>query len=110
MLRGGCLATSLPDNVDLKTFLLIFSMRESDGVTYLKQENDEENNYLKYFSYFFPNKQILNKVMARGRHSLVLEVEMDHLQYCTNNFLGVQSVALSALHQNQSNKKSVAPS
>ena len=40
--------------------------------------------------------QILNKIMARGRHSLVLEAEMDHFQYCTNNFLGVESVAPSA--------------
>ena len=48
MLHAGCLATSLPENVHLKTFLLfllIFSMHESDGVTYLKQENDEEKNY-----------------------------------------------------------------
>ena len=45
---------------------------------------------------------MLNKIMARGRHSLVLEVEMDHFRYCTDNFLGVES------HQNQSNKKSVA--
>ena len=52
MLHAGCLATSLPENVHLKTFLLNFSMHESDGVTYLKQENDEEKNYLKYFSYF----------------------------------------------------------
>ena len=44
-------------------------------------------------------------MMARGRHSLVLEVEMDHLQYCTDNFVGVESVALLVLNQNQSNKK-----
>ena len=31
--------------------------------------------------------------MARGRHSLVLEVQMDHFRYCTDNFLGVESVA-----------------
>ena len=29
-------------------------------------------------------------------HSLVLEVEMDHFQYCTDNFLGIESVAPSA--------------
>ena len=53
MIRGGCLARSLPENVDLKTFLLIFSMHESDSVTYLKQENDEPKNNLKYFSIFY---------------------------------------------------------
>ena len=57
----------------LETFLLIFSMHESGGVTYLKQEKDEKKNHLKYFFHIsFPNKQILNKIMARGRHSLVL--------------------------------------
>ena len=39
---------------------------------------------------------MLNKIMARGRHSLVLEVEMDTFRYCTDNFLGVESVAPSA--------------
>ena len=79
MIHGGCLATSLPENVDLKIFLLIFSMHETGGVTYLKQEKDEEKNHLKYFFHIsFPNKQILNKIMACGRHSLVLEVEKDH--------------------------------
>ena len=53
MIRGGCLATSLPENVDLKTFLLIFFMHESNGVNYLKQENDEEKNHLNYFSIFY---------------------------------------------------------
>ena len=53
MIRGGCLATSLPENVDLNKFLLIFSMHESDDVTYLKQENDEQKNTLKYFSIFY---------------------------------------------------------
>ena len=53
MISGGCLATSLPENVDLKTFFLIFSMHGSDGVTYLKQEHDEEKNHLKYFSIFY---------------------------------------------------------
>ena len=49
-------------------------MHESGGVTYLEQENDEEKNQLKYFFHIsFPNKQILNKIMARGRHSLDLE-------------------------------------
>ena len=47
MIHGGCLATSLPENVDLKLNLLIFSKHESDGVTYLKQENDEQKNNLK---------------------------------------------------------------
>ena len=95
----------LPGNKDLKTFLLMFSMHESDDVTHLKRENDEERNNLKYFFHIlFPNKQILNKIMARGRYSLVLVVEMDHFRYCTDNFLGVESVA----HQNQPNKKSAA--
>ena len=40
--------------------------------------------------------QKLNKIMARARHSLGLDVEMDHFRYCTDNFLGVKSVALSA--------------
>ena len=40
--------------------------------------------------------QILNKIIDRGTHSLVLEVEMDHFRYCTDNFLGVESVAPSA--------------
>ena len=41
--------------------------------------------------------QILNKIMARGkRHSLDLEVDMDDFLYCTDNFLGVESVAPSA--------------
>ena len=40
--------------------------------------------------------KILNKIMAHGRHSLVLEVEMDHFRYCTDNFLGAESVALSS--------------
>ena len=53
MIRGGCLATSLPENVDLRKFLLFFSMHKSDGVTYSKQENDEQKNYLKYFSTFY---------------------------------------------------------
>ena len=53
MIHGGCLATSLPENVDLRKFLLFFSMHESDGVTYSKQENDEQKNYLKYFSIFY---------------------------------------------------------
>ena len=54
-------------------------MHESGGVTYLEQEKDKEKNHLKYFFHIsFPNKQILNKIMARGRHSLVLEVEKDH--------------------------------
>ena len=53
MIRGGCLATSLPENVDLRKFLLFFPMHESDGVTYSKQENDEQKNYLKYFSIFY---------------------------------------------------------
>ena len=53
MIRGGCLATSLPENVDLRKFLLFFSMHESDGVNYSKQENDEQKNYLKYFSIFY---------------------------------------------------------
>ena len=53
MIRGGCLATSLPWNVDLKTFLFIFSMHESNGVTYLKQENNKEKNHLNYFSIFY---------------------------------------------------------
>ena len=53
MIRGGCLATSLPENVDLRKFLLFFSVHESDGVTYSKQENDEQKNYLKYFSIFY---------------------------------------------------------
>ena len=54
MIRGGCLATSLPENVDLRTeFLLFFSMHESDSVTYLKQENYEQKNNLKYFSIFY---------------------------------------------------------
>ena len=53
MIRGGCLATSLPENVHLSKFLLFFSMHESDGVTYSKQENDEQKNYLKYFSIFY---------------------------------------------------------
>ena len=39
--------------------------------------------------------KILNKIMARGRHSLVLEVEMDHFRYCTDNFLGAESVVSS---------------
>ena len=39
--------------------------------------------------------QILNKIMAHARHSLVLEVEIDHFRYCTGNFLGVESVAPS---------------
>ena len=53
-------------------------MQESDGVTYSKQENDQQKNYLKYFSkFFFPICKMLNKIMASGRHSLVLEVEMD---------------------------------
>ena len=53
MIRGGCLATSLPENVDLRKFLLFFSMHESDSVTYLKQENYEQKNNLKYFSIFY---------------------------------------------------------
>ena len=53
MIRGGCLATSLPENVDLRKVSLFFSMHESDGVTYSKQENDEQKNYLKYFSIFY---------------------------------------------------------
>ena len=40
--------------------------------------------------------QILNKIMGRGRHSLVLEVKMNHFRYCTDNFLGAESVAPSA--------------
>ena len=40
--------------------------------------------------------QILNKIMACGRHSLVLQVEMDHFWYCNNNFLVVEIVAPSA--------------
>ena len=41
---------------------------------------------------------MLNKIMARGRHSLVLEVEMDDFSvlHCTDNFLGVESVTPSA--------------
>ena len=53
MIRGGCLATSLPENVDLENFYYFFSMHESDSVTYSKQENDEHKNYLKYFSIFY---------------------------------------------------------
>ena len=34
--------------------------------------------------------------MARARHSLGLDVEMDHFWCCTDNFLGVESVAQSA--------------
>ena len=49
MIRGGCLATSLQENVDLRKFLLFFSMHKSDGVTYSKQENDEQ-----LFEIFFP--------------------------------------------------------
>ena len=72
-------------------------MHESDCVTYLEQENDEQKNNLKYFFHIlFHNMQILNKIMARARHSLVLEVEMDHFQYCTDKILGVESVAPSA--------------
>ena len=52
MIRGGCLATSLPENVNMKKFLLLFSIHESECVTYLKQENDEQKNNLKYFPYF----------------------------------------------------------
>ena len=51
MIRGGCLATSLPENVE--NFYYFFSMHESDGVNYSKQENDEQKNYLKYFSIFY---------------------------------------------------------
>ena len=40
--------------------------------------------------------QIINKIMARGRHSFVLEVEMGHFRYCTDNFLGAESEAPSA--------------
>ena len=40
--------------------------------------------------------QKLNKIMARARHSLGLDVEMDNFRYCTDNFLGVKSVAPSA--------------
>ena len=72
-------------------------MHESGGVTYLEQENHEEKNHLKYFFHIsFPNRQILNKIMARGRHFLDLEVENYHFWYCTDNFLGVESVAPSA--------------
>ena len=72
-------------------------MHESDCVTYLEQENDEQKYNLKYFFHIlFPNMQILNKIMAHATHSLVLEVEMDHFQYCTDNFLGVESVVPSA--------------
>ena len=53
MIREGCLATSLPESVDLKKFLLFFSMHESDCVTYLKRENDEQKNNLKYLSIFY---------------------------------------------------------
>ena len=38
MIRGGCLATSLPENVDSRKYLLFFSMHESDGVTYLNKK------------------------------------------------------------------------
>ena len=38
----GCLATSLPENVNLKQILYNFSMHKSDGETYLKQKNDEK--------------------------------------------------------------------
>ena len=96
MIRGGCLATSLPENVDLKQILLIFSQQENDGVNFLKQEYDEQKNNLKYFPIIlFPNMQILNKNMGSGRHSLILEVEleMDHFRYYTDNFLGAESVA-----------------
>ena len=72
-------------------------MHESDCETYLEQENDEQKNILKYFFHIlFHNMKILNKIMARARHSFVLEVEMDHFWYCTDNFLGVESVAPSA--------------
>ena len=68
-----------------------------ESVTYLEQGNDEQKNNLKYFFHIlFPNMQILNKIMAHARHSLVLEVQMDHFRHCTNNFLGVESVAPSA--------------
>ena len=42
--------------------------------------------------------QKLNKIMAHARHSLGLDVEMDHFwyRYCTDKFLGVESVAPSA--------------
>ena len=40
--------------------------------------------------------QKLNEIMACARHSLGLDVKMDHFRYCTDNFLGVESVALSA--------------
>ena len=65
-------------------------MHESDCVTYLEQENDKQKNNLKYFfRILFHNMQILNRITAHARHSLVFEVEMD-------NFLGVESVAPSA--------------
>ena len=72
MIRGGCLATSLPENVDLKQILLIFSQQQNDGVNFLKQEYDEQKNILKYFPIIlFPSMQILNKNMGSGRHSLI---------------------------------------
>ena len=40
--------------------------------------------------------QKLNEIISRARHFLGLDVERDHFQYCTDNFLGVESVALSA--------------
>ena len=49
--------------------------------------------------------QILNKIMAHARHSLVLEVEMDHFRYCTDKILGVESVAPSATPKPVEQKK-----
>ena len=40
--------------------------------------------------------QIINKLMARGRHSFVFKVEIGHFRYCTDNFLGAESEAPSA--------------
>ena len=40
--------------------------------------------------------QKLNEILACARHSLGLDVKIDHFRYCTDNFLGVESVALSA--------------
>ena len=81
-------------------------MHESDSITFLNVKNmhphrDSENyeqktNFKYFFHILFPNMQILNKIIDRGRHSLVLEVEMDHFWYCTNNCLGVESVTPSA--------------
>ena len=66
MNRGGCLATSLLENFNLKTF---FFQHENDGVSYLKQENDKEKNHLKYFSIFdFKKNFILFKQITKLWH------------------------------------------